>query len=87
MWPNADVPVSHRTDDKGLGRRKSRTFDTDFGYPDPSPAVNNEQPRTRVRTGKPSTATVEAGTNQTYDRITPAKLGRRIEKVLAMIDH
>jgi predicted transposase YbfD/YdcC len=81
--PWAQVPVGHRSQGKGHGRRESRTLQvtsiaTGIGFPHARLAARIARTRTNVRTGRTSTETVYAITSLGWDDITAAQLAEVI---------
>lgn len=81
--PWADVPVAHRAEDKGHGRRESRTLQvtsvaTGIGFPHAKLAARIHRTRTQMRTGKTSTETVYAVTSLSWEQVTASQLAEVI---------
>lgn len=81
--PWADIPVGHRSEGKGHGRRETRTVQVTavaagIGFPHARLAARIHRTRTKVGTAKTSTETVYAVTSLGWEEATPAQLAEVI---------
>lgn len=81
--PWRQVPVAHRGEDKGHGRRETRTLQitsvaAGIGFPHARLAARITRVRTDTRTGTTSTETVYAITSLGWDDVTAARLAEII---------
>lgn len=81
--PWADVQIGDWSENKGHGRRETRTLQvtavaTGIGFPHARLAARIHRTRTKIGTGKTSTETVYAVTSLGWDDATPAQLAEVI---------